>query len=120
MQYTPVFDTDNRQLMPTKTQRAIRWVNTGKATPFYKKGVWCVRLNVEPSARNYQPIAVGVDPGSKREGITVKSKAHTYLNIQAHAVDWGKRCSRDSPQYAPSEKMSEHPLPSEQKQPTQS
>ena len=90
MQYTPVFDTDNRQLMPTKTQRAIRWVNTGKATPFYKKGVWCVRLNVEPSARNYQPIAVGIDPGSKREGITVKSKAYTYLNIQAHAVDWVK------------------------------
>lgn len=76
--------------MPTKTQRAIRWVKSGKATPFYKKGVWCVRLNIEPSARNYQPIAVGIDPGSKREGFTVKSKAHTYLNIQTHAVDWVK------------------------------
>ncbi|MBD0345828.1 MAG: RRXRR domain-containing protein [Coleofasciculus sp. Co-bin14] len=88
MQYTPVFDSQNTILMPTKTQRAIRWVESGKATPFYKRGVWCIRLNVEPSARNYQPIAVGIDPGSKREGFSVKSKAHTYLNVQTHAVDW--------------------------------
>jgi hypothetical protein len=88
-QYTPVFDTDGQTpLMPTKTQRAVRWVESGKATPFKKKGVWCVRLNVEPSARNTQPICVGVDPGSKREGFTVKSQSHTYLNIQSHAVDW--------------------------------
>ncbi|MHC5719551.1 MAG: RRXRR domain-containing protein, partial [Nostoc sp.] len=40
--------------------------------------------------RNTQPIAVGVDPGSKGEGFTVKSKMHTYLNIQTHAVDWVK------------------------------
>ncbi len=90
MSYTPVFDSNNRPLMPTKTQRAIRWVECGKATPFYKKGVWCVRLNVEPSARNYQPIAVGIGPGSKREAFTVKSKAHTYLNVQTHTVDWVK------------------------------
>jgi hypothetical protein len=90
MQFTPVFDSENRPLMPTKTQRAIRWVKSGKATPFYKKGVWCVRLNVEPCDQNYQPIAIGLDPGSKREGFTVKSKAHTFLNIQAHAVDWVK------------------------------
>lgn len=74
--------------MPTKPQRADRWVKSGKATPFWKKGIWCVRLNVEPSARNLQPVCVGVDPGSKREGFTVKSQAHTYLNVQTHAVDW--------------------------------
>lgn len=74
--------------MPTKPQRADRWVKSGKATPFWKKGIWCVRLNVEPSARHLQPVCVGVDPGSKREGFTVKSQAHTFLNIQSHAVDW--------------------------------
>ncbi len=79
MQFTPVFDSENRPLMPTKTQRAIRWVKSGKATPFYKKGVWCVRLNAEPCAQNYQPIAIGLDPGSKREGFTVKSKAAELL-----------------------------------------
>lgn len=35
-------------------------------------------------------MAVGIDPGSKREAFTVKSQAHTYLNILAHAVDWVK------------------------------
>jgi hypothetical protein len=33
---------------------------------------------------------VGIDPGSKREGFTVKSATHTYLNLQAHAVTWVK------------------------------
>ena len=37
-----------------------------------------------------QEIVVGIDPGSKREGYTVKSELHTYLNIQATAVDWVK------------------------------
>ncbi|MEC4815572.1 MAG: RRXRR domain-containing protein [Scytonema sp. PMC 1069.18] len=88
--FVPVVDSDNRTLMPTTPARARRWIKSGKATPFFRKGVFCVRLNVEPSNRNYQPIAVGIDPGSKREGFTVKSKAHTYLNVQTHAVDWVK------------------------------
>lgn len=88
--FVPVVDSENRPLMPTTTSRARRWIKSGKATPFWKKGVFCVRLNSEPSARNYQPIAVGIDPGSKREAFTVKSQAHTYLNVQTHAVDWVK------------------------------
>ena len=35
-----------------------------------------------------QPVAVGIDPGSKKEGLTVKSQAHTFLNVQADAVTW--------------------------------
>ncbi len=85
-----VVDSNNRPLMPTTPSRARRWIKSGKATPFFKKGVFCVRLNIEPSNRNYQPIAVGVDPGSKREGFTVKSATTTYLNVQTHAVDWVK------------------------------
>lgn len=96
MQYVPVFDLNNQPLMPTKKSRAIAWVKSRKATPFYKKGVWCVRLNVEPSARNFQPICVGIDPGSKREGFTVKSNNHTYLNVQTHAVDWVKDAEESS------------------------
>ncbi len=49
-----------------------------------------MRLNIEPSDRELQPVAVGIDPGSKKEGFTVKSEAHTYLNIQADAVMWVK------------------------------
>lgn len=91
MQFVPVVDKNQQPLMPTTANRAASWIKSGKATPFWKKGVFCVRLNQEPSARNMQDIAVGVDPGSKREGFTVKSKAHTYLNIQTEAVDWVKK-----------------------------
>ena len=88
--FVPVVDSSNRPLMPTMPVRAKRWIESGKATPFWKRGIFCVRLNVEPSNRNTQPIAVGIDPGSKREAFTVKSQTHTYLNILAHAVDWVK------------------------------
>ncbi|CDM93294.1 MAG: RRXRR domain-containing protein [Limnospira sp. PMC 1291.21] len=90
MQSVPVVDINQRPLMPTTLNRAIRWNKSGKATLFYKKGVLCARLNVEPSSRFTQPLAVGMAPGSKREGFTVKSRTRTYLNIQAHAVDWVK------------------------------
>jgi len=39
---------------------------------------------------------MGVDPGSKREGIVVASAAHTYLNIQAQARDGVKEAEKDS------------------------
>lgn len=86
----PVVDKNNVPQMPTTCSRAKRWIKTGKATGFWKKGIYCVRLNVEPSGRIHQPIAVGIDPGSKKEGITVKSASRTYLNTQADAVTWVK------------------------------
>ncbi len=88
--FVPVVDRNQKPLMPTTSSRARRWIKSGKATGFFKKGVFCIRLNLEPSDRLIQPIAVGIDPGSKREGFTVKSKSHTYLNVQTHAVDWVK------------------------------
>ena len=88
--FVPVVDKNNQPLMPTKIRRAKRWVASGKATFFWKKGVLCARLNVEPSDDKKLPIAVGIDPGSKREGYTVKSKSKTYLNILSHTSDWIK------------------------------
>jgi hypothetical protein len=76
--------------MPTHPNRAATWIKSGKATPFWKRGVFCVRLNQEPSSRNLQDIAVGIDPGSKKEGFTIKSETHTFLNIQSDAVTWVK------------------------------
>lgn len=82
--FVPVKYND-KQLMPTKPSRARKWIRDGKATPYWHNGVFCVRLNVPPSDGYFQDIAVGVDPGSKKEGFTVKSAAHTYLNVQADA-----------------------------------
>ena len=86
--FVPVVDSNQKPLMPTTPNRARRWVKSGKATPFWKKGVWCVRLNIEPSGRQTQDVVVGIDPGSKKEALTVASAAHCYLNIQADAVTW--------------------------------
>jgi hypothetical protein len=89
--FVPVVDRDNKPLMPTTPSRARRWIKSGEATPFWKRGIFCVRLNVEPSDRQVQPIAIGIDSGSKKEAFTVKSEAHTYLNIQADAVQHVKQ-----------------------------
>jgi RRXRR protein len=94
--FVPVVDSQQRPLMPTTPSRARRWVKSGKATHFWKGGIYCVRLNVEPSAREVQSIAVGIDPGSKREGYSVSSTAHTYLNIQADARTGVKEAEADS------------------------
>ena len=83
--FVPVLDSEQQPLMPTTPARARRWIKSGKATTFWQGGLFCVRLNVAPSAREEQPIAVGIDPGSKKEGLVVASAAHTYLNIQADA-----------------------------------
>jgi RRXRR protein len=94
--FVPVFDRKQQPLMPTTASRARRWIKSGKATAFWKGGIFCVRLNAEPSARVVQPVACGIDPGSKREGYSVLSAAHTYLNIQAQARDGVKDAERDS------------------------
>ena len=49
--------------------------------------MFCVRLNT-PVGEQTQPIAIGIDPGSKWEGFTVKSAKHTFLNVHADAVTW--------------------------------
>ena len=83
--FVPVVDKNQKPLMPTRPSRAAKWIKSGKATPFWSNGVFCVRLNREPSKRCEQEIVVGVDPGSKKEGFTVKSESHTYFNVQADA-----------------------------------
>lgn len=96
--FVPVVNKDQKPLMPTTSSRARRWIKSGKATGFWKKGTFCIRLNVEPSSNEKQEIAIGVDPGSKKEGFTVKSKAHTYFNVQTDAVTWVKEAIKNRSQ----------------------
>ena len=86
--HVPVVDRDQQPLMPCSPKRARKLIARRDATPFWRHGIFCIRLNREPSARNLQPIAVGVDPGSKREGYAVVSKAHDLLFIDADAKHW--------------------------------
>ena len=83
--FVPVKTKDRQHLMPMHAARARKLVRRGEATPYWDNGIYCIRLNKEPSDRKIQEIAVGVDPGSKKEGFSVKSEKHTYLNVQADA-----------------------------------
>jgi hypothetical protein len=64
--FVPVVDEKHKPLMPTTAARARRWIKSGKATPFWKQGIFCVRLNVEPSDSNIQPIAVASTQAPKK------------------------------------------------------
>ena len=86
----PVVDANQKPLMPCSEKRARLMIESRKATYFWKHGVFCIRLNVEPSSRHLQPIAVGIAPGSKKEGFTIKSSKTTYLNVHTDAVTWVK------------------------------
>ena len=83
--FVPVKTKDGEHLMPMHPARARKLVKRGEATPYFDNGIYCIRLNKESSERETQDVAVGIDPGSKKEGFTVKSEAHTYLNVQADA-----------------------------------
>ena len=82
--YVPVKSISDKQLMPTTPPVARHLIKSGKATPYWSNGIFCIRLNYNTTDYK-QDIVVGVDPGSKKEGFTVKSEAHTYLNVQADA-----------------------------------
>ena len=88
--FIPVVDQNQKPLMPTTPSRARRWIRDGKATGFFKRGVFMVRLNIEPSDHKTLPIIVGIDPGSRKEGFSIVSEKHTFLNIQTSTPDWVK------------------------------
>ena len=84
----PILDKNNVPLMPCSEGRARILINSGRAIKYYQKGIQCIKLIGEPSARNYQEVVLGIDPGSKREGYTVLTKKAVVLNITSNTPDW--------------------------------
>ena len=84
----PVLDTNKIPLMPCSEKRAKHLMNKGQAKPYWQKGIFCIMLLREPSARNYQEVAIGIDPGSKREGYTVATEKSVVLNITTDTKGW--------------------------------
>lgn len=72
--------------MPCHPARARKLIAKGKALPRYKNRLFYIVLT-EREDGDVQPIALGIDPGSKMEGYTVKAEKRTFLNIQSHAVN---------------------------------
>ena len=83
--FVPVKSKSGKKLMPTHANKAGMLIKKGLATPYWSNGIFSIRLKYATEDEYTQDIVVGVDPGSKKEGFTVKSKKHTYLNVQADA-----------------------------------
>jgi hypothetical protein len=62
----------------------------GEAISYWQKGIFCIKLTKEPLKRELQDIALGIDPGSKREGYTIATKKSVVLNITTNTPDWVK------------------------------
>jgi len=83
--------------MPCHAARARELVRKGRAVRRFDRGLFYIRL-LDRKTGTIQAISVGIDPGSKKEAITAKSKAHTFLNIQVDAVTWVKETEAVSTQ----------------------
>lgn len=86
----PVLDQNKQPLMPCSEKRARRLMEKGEAVAYWQIGIFCIRLLKEPSNRHSQPVALGIDPGSKREGYTVATEKHVVLNITTNTPNWVK------------------------------
>lgn len=95
--YVPVVSKTDKPLMPTTHKNANKLLAKGKAVRRFDRGLFYIKLTEREDGYTQQ-IAVGIDPGSKKEGFTVKSFSHTYLNIQADAVTWVKKAEEVSTQ----------------------
>ena len=94
MLFVPVVSSSGKPLMPCHPARARELIRKGKAIRQCDHGLFFIRLTARSDGVT-QDVVVGIDPGSKKEGITVKSEAHTYLNIQADAVTHVKEAKAD-------------------------
>ena len=82
----PVVSATGTPLMPCEPARARELVKNGKAIRRFKQGIFYIKL-VQRESGSVQKVTCGIDPGSKREGFTVKSENHTYINVLSDAVD---------------------------------
>ena len=83
--YGPVVSSTGRRLMPTTNKNANKLIRRGRALRRFDRGIFYIQLKDRTTGYTQQ-VVVGIDPGSKKEGFTVKSASHTYLNIQSDAV----------------------------------
>ena len=90
--WVPVVSKTGKPLMPCSPRRARKLLEKGKAVKRWYRGFFYIKLT-EREDGDVQDVAMGVDPGSKREGYTVMSAKRTFLNINAHAAD-GKGIKR--------------------------
>ena len=84
--WVPVVSKTGKPLMPCSPRRARKLLEKGKAVKRWHRGFFYIKLT-EREDGEVQDVAMGIDPGSKREGYTVMSVKRTFLNIQSHAAN---------------------------------
>ena len=88
LSFIPVLTKNGKVIMPCSPARARQLLRNGRAKPRHCKGIFYILIDREGGS--VQSICMGIDPGSKREAFTAKSKHHTYINVLANAVTWVK------------------------------
>jgi hypothetical protein len=87
----PVVDSRGIPLMPCTPAKARHLFKRGKAWPKRNKlGLFYAQLTYEQEP-DHQPLVVGVDPGSKFEGVSVVGTKDTVLNLMVEAPDHVKK-----------------------------
>lgn len=86
-----VLDKNKNPLMPCSEKRARKLMERGKAKGYYKKGIFCIILQREPKNRYKQVVCIGIDPGSKFNGYSVKTESATVINLQVESVKTVKK-----------------------------
>ena len=84
--WVPVVSKTGKPLMPCSPRRARKLLEKGKAVKGWHRSFFYIKLT-EREDGEVQDVAMGIDPGSKREGYTVMSAKRTFLNINAHATN---------------------------------
>jgi hypothetical protein len=76
----PVVSSTGKPLMPCTPARAKELMKKGKAKKRFTNSIFYIKLT-ERADGELQKVACGIDPGSMREGFTVKSAIKTFTNI---------------------------------------
>jgi hypothetical protein len=82
--WIPIISSNGNPLMPCHPARARQLLKQNKAKKQFANSVCYLKLS-KSSKENIQEISCGIDSGSKREAITVKSKNKTFINVLADA-----------------------------------
>ena len=84
--YVPVISSTGKPLMPCHPQRARELMMKGKARPRWMLGsIFYIQLTEREDGEVDPHVAIGIDPGSKFEGYSVRSTKRTLINIQSAA-----------------------------------
>jgi hypothetical protein len=87
----PVVNRQGCPVMPCSEKRARKMLEKGQAKAMWKNQIFHIQLLKNPSDTKYQDVTIGIDPGSKKEGITISTDTKVVLNITVEAVTHVKK-----------------------------